>query len=185
VLLLATLFLWVEGPRRYPLALQLIPVAAIAAPLIGRRRSAWCDATAMLPPLLLIGVSLYVVTDPSPPQAPGFELTFVGLVLTVCAGLVVRVIGEALTAQVDPTTPPSRLFDALYLLFTLMMGSNALLTLWQRGGIWQGNGTELGLAGVWLAWSGAWLSPHHRPRLRAAFIAVAALLLAPVVLAKT
>jgi hypothetical protein len=131
----------------------------------------------MLPALILVAISLYSVTGPVQPDAADFEPTLAGLALVAYAGLVVRVIGEALGSQVDPATPPSRLFDALYVAFTLLIGGNALLSLWQRGVVWEGDDTESGLVGAWLAWSGAWLSPLHRPRLRAAFITGAALLL--------
>ena len=182
VLLLATLLLWSDGTHAHALALHLIPVAAIAVPFIGGHRSAWRDAAAMLPALVMITVALYAVTGPNRPDDASFELTFAQVVSIVFVGLTVRVIGEALGTQVDPVAPSSRLFDVLYLVFTLLIGGNALLTLWQRGSMWQGNDTELGLAGVWLIWSGAWLSPPRHPRLRAAFITGATLLLSLVVL---
>ena len=177
VLLLAALLLWIQDSRRSALALRLIPMAAIAVPLIGSHRSAWRSAATMLPALILVAIGLYSVSGPLQPDAANFEPTLVDLALVAYAGLVVRVIGEALGTQVDPTTPPGRLFDALYVAFTLLIGSNALLSLWQRGVVWEENGTESGLVGAWLAWSGAWLSPLHRLRLRAAFITGAALLL--------
>jgi hypothetical protein len=177
VLLLAALLLWTQDSRRSALALRLIPMAAIAAPLIGSHRSARRSAATMLPTLILVGIGLYSVTGPLQPDAAGLEPTLVDLALVAYAGLIVRVIGEALGTQVDPATPPSRLFDALYVAFTLLIGGNALLNLWQRGVAWEGNGTESGLVGAWLTWSGAWLTPLHRPRLRAAFITGAALLL--------
>jgi hypothetical protein len=182
VLLLATLSLWMNGSRQHALVLRLIPVAAIAAPIVGRRRSVQHDAAAMLPTLLLTGVGYYLITGVGQPEPHSFELTLASLVLTVCAGLAVRVVSEVLSLPVDPATPPSRLFDALYVLFTLLVGGNTLLTLWQRGVMGEGNTIELGLVGVWLAWTGAWLSPRSHPRLRAASIAGAALLLTLMVL---
>jgi hypothetical protein len=172
----ATLFLWIQKPDHPTLVLQLIPMAAVAAPLIDRDRSAWQNAAAMLPTLILAGVGLYAITGPTHPGDGNPDSTLAGLVLSVYVGLAVRVFGEALSAQVDPSTPMSRLFDGLYVLFTMLIGGNALLTLWQRGFLWEGN-TELGLAGVWLVWSGAWLSPPRHPRLRAALVAGATLLL--------
>jgi hypothetical protein len=176
VLLLAALLLWTQDSRRSALVPQLIPMSVIAVPLIRRHASAWRSAAAMLPALILVGISLYAATGPVQPDAADFEPSLAGLVLVTYAGLVVRVIGEALGTQVDPAIPPSRLFDALYAAFTLLIGGNALLSLWQRGVVWEENGTESGLVGAWLAWSAAWLSPLHRPRLRAAFITGAALL---------
>jgi hypothetical protein len=43
--------------------------------------------------------------------------------------------------------------------------------------VWGGTASEGGMAGVWLAWSAAWLGPRQPPRLRAALTAVAASLL--------
>jgi hypothetical protein len=95
----------------------------------------------------------------------------------ICGGLAARVLGEAVGAFVSPTAAPGRLFDALYLLLTLLVGANALATLWQRGAVWERTTGEGSLAGTWLAWSAAWLSPRQRPRLHAALVALAALLL--------
>jgi hypothetical protein len=177
VLLLATLSVWMNGSHQHALVAKLIPVAAIAAPIVGRRRSVQHDAAAMLPTLLLTGAGYCLVTSPGQPEPHSFELTLVDPVLIICAGLAVRVVSEALSLQVDPATPPSRLFDALYVLFTLLVGGNTLLTLWQQGVVGKENPTELGLVGVWLVWTGAWLSARSRPRLRAALIAGAALVL--------
>ena len=52
-----------------------------------------------------------------------------------------------------------------------------LANLWQRGIVSSPNVSEGGLAGAWLAWGAAHLGPLTRPRLRAALIIVAALLL--------
>ena len=95
----------------------------------------------------------------------------------LCDGLVARVLGEALGTLVNPTATPSRLFDVLYMLLTLLVGAITLTTLWQRGVVWERSPAESGLLGAWLAWSAAWLSPCEHPRLRAALIAIATLLL--------
>jgi hypothetical protein len=99
------------------------------------------------------------------------------IVSIIYSGLAARVLSEALGALVSPTAAPGRLFDALYLLLTLLAGAGALTTLWQRGVVWERTARESGLAGVWLAWTAAWLSPRQRPRLRAGLIAAATLLL--------
>jgi hypothetical protein len=86
-------------------------------------------------------------------------------------------LSEALGTLTNPITVPGRLFDALYLLLTMLIGANALANLWQRGMAWERSPGESGLLGVWLAWSAAWLCPRERPRLRAVLAAVAAVLL--------
>jgi hypothetical protein len=61
-----------------------------------------------------------------------------------------------------------------YALLTLLVGTMAIVHLWTRGTVSGGITGEGGLAGVWLAWSAAWLGPRRPSRLRAILIVVAA-----------
>jgi hypothetical protein len=61
-----------------------------------------------------------------------------------------------------------------YALLTLLAGGMALVHLWTQGTISGPTTGEAGLAGVWLAWSAAWLGPRRPPRLRALLVVVAA-----------
>jgi hypothetical protein len=99
------------------------------------------------------------------------------LAAAVYGGLAARVLSEALGTLASSDTPTSRLFDAVYLLLTLLVGADALTTLWQRGLVWDGNPNQSGPLGAWLVWSAAWLSPRERPRLRAVLTVLAAVLL--------
>jgi hypothetical protein len=173
LLLIAILPLWVAGHSALVLSLTLM--AAIAAPPDRRSLSPRRNAVALLPVLVLTGACTFLITGLV--QTRGDIVSPVGLVATVYGGLAARVLSEALGALASPTAVAGRLFDALYLLLTLLIGANALVNLWQRGVVWEGNPEESGLLGVWLAWGAAWLSPHRRPRLRAGLVAVAALLL--------
>jgi hypothetical protein len=176
-LLFALPFLWIEAHSRYWIILHLTLMAAIAAPLTGRDRPGWRNVIAVLPGLVLASAGFLLVVGAALPEPRISELGLVGLALMVFSGFVARVLGETLVALVSPDTPPRRLLDALYLLLTLLVGANALVSLWRRGVAWEGSGSEGGLIGAWLAWSAAWLSRRWHPRLRAGLIAVAALLL--------
>jgi hypothetical protein len=173
LLLAAILPLWFAGDSA--LALSLTLMAAIAAPPARRHPSPWHNAVILPPALALTGISFFLVAGFA---RVGEDITSpASLATTICGGLAARVLGEALGLLVSPATPPGRLFDALYLLLTLLAGANVLTTLWQRGVMWEAAAEESRLLGVWLAWSAAWLSPRHHPRLRAGLIAVVAILL--------
>ena len=173
LLLAAILPLWVVGHSALVLSLALM--AAIAAPPPRRNLSFRYNAITLLPVLVLTGACLLLITGLV--QAREDVASSASLVATICGGLAARVLSEALGALAGSTVVPGRLFDALYLLLTLLAGANMLAKLWQRGLAWEGNPEESGLLGVWLTWSAAWLSPRSRPRLRAGLIAVAAVLL--------
>jgi hypothetical protein len=174
LLLAAIPFLWIENLPA--VILQLTLMAAIVVPPVGRRQPLpWHDATTMLPALVLAGIGLFLVAGPA--QVGRDAITITSLAPAIYGGLAARTLGEALGTLASPAASTSRLFDALYLLLTLATGTNALTTLWQRGIVWVGDPAESGLLGAWLAWSAAWLSPCRRPRLRAALIVVATLLL--------
>lgn len=173
LLLIAILPLWAAG---YPtLVLSLTLVAAIAAPPARRDLSSRYYAVTLLPVLVLTGTCFFLITRVV--QARGDIASSVSLVAAVYGGLAARVLSEALDALASPTAVPGRLFDALYLLLTLLIGADALVNLWQRGLAWEGNPEVSGLLGVWLVWSAAWLGPRKHSRLRAGLSAVAAVLL--------
>ena len=174
LLLAAAPFLWIGSHPA--LILHLTLAAAIAAPSVDRHQHLqWRDAMAVLPALLLSGLGLFLATGPA--QARMSALTLVDLTPAIYGGLAARTLGEALGALANPAAAMSRLFDALYLLLTLAAGATTLATLWEQGMAWEGNPADSDLLGVWLAWSAAWLSPREHPRLRAALIATATLLL--------
>jgi len=202
LLLIAFPLLWSEAHGHYTNALHLILMAAVAAPSINRRRHfPWSDAIRMLPALVLSGIGLTLVAEnfrgahytdllalPAWVIQEGLlaqPLTIslaepsipLGMAFMLCDGLVARVLGEALGTLAHPAATPSRLFDILYVLLTLLVGAITLATLRQHGVVWDGGPAESGLLGAWLAWSAAWLSPRERPRLRAALIVTATLLL--------
>jgi hypothetical protein len=172
LLLIAFLLLWITGGAAPILSLTLM--AAIAAPLTRRHSSSpWYDVVILLPALALAGGSFSLATG----LIQAGRMVTMSLAVTVCGGLAARVLGQALGALVDPTVAPGRLFDALYLVLTLLVGAYALTGLWRRGVAWEAAAGESGLAGAWLAWSAAWMSPRQRPRLRAGLIVIVALLL--------
>jgi hypothetical protein len=173
LLLIAILPLWAAGDSALVFSLTLI--AAIAAPPTRRRPSPWYDANTLLPVLVLTGTCLFLITRLV--QTGGNIASSVSLAAAVYGGLATRVLSEALGVLASPGTPISRLFDVFYLLLTLLVGANALTTLWQRGLVWEGNPDQSSLLGAWLVWSAAWLSPRERPRLRAVLAAMAAVLL--------
>jgi hypothetical protein len=172
LLLVAIVPLWITGDSA--LALSLTLTAAIAAPPIRHRPSPWYDAAALLPALALTGIGFSRITGLVRGDLVAPPLSIVSIVFS---GLAARVLSEALGALVNPAAAPSRLFDTLFLLLTLLVGAGALTTLWQRGVVWEGMARESGLASVWLAWTAAWLSPREHPRLKAGLIGVAAALL--------
>ena len=175
LLLAAVPLLWLAGHGRCTLALHITLMAAIAAPPIGRQRDhlRWRNTVSLLLPLALAAGSLYLTTGDT--RAGHSTLTPMGLALVICAGLAVRVLGEALGTLVNPNESLSKVVEALYSALTLLVGGRALVNLWQLGTIGKGTAAETGLAGVWLAWSAVWLSSREGRRLRVGLIAVAAL----------
>jgi hypothetical protein len=174
LLLATTPLVWIGS--RPALVLHLTLAAAIATPPAGRRHHLpRRDAVTVLPALALAGAGFFL--DAGGTRFGGHTISAMSLAVAVYSGLAARVLGEALGRLANPAAPVSRLFDALYLLLTLLVGANALATLWQRGVVWEASPGESGLPGVWLAWSAAWLIPHARARLKAGLIAVAAILL--------
>jgi hypothetical protein len=173
LLLVASLLLWIGGD--FPLVASLALMAAIAAPPARQHSWPWHDAIALLPAFILTGTCLFLLVGRV--QIVGEPSASTRVAAAVYGGLAARVLSGALRALASSSAMPGRLFDALYLLLTLLAGADALTALWRRGLAWGGNPGQSGLLGAWLAWSAAWLGPRGRPRLRATLIAVAAVLL--------
>lgn len=179
VLLLAGAMLaWWGGYHLSSPTLRLILMAALAAPLGIRHhhRSPWGNPVRTLPALILAGVALFQIVEPAAGNSNS-PVTPVGLAVVFCGGLGAQALGEALSETIDSTSHVKWPSVATWALLTLLVSGTALVNLWQRGMIWKGAIGEGMLAGTWLAWSAAWLSPHERPRLRGALVTVAALLL--------
>jgi hypothetical protein len=182
--------------------LCLALMAALAAPPGIRRgsRRSHGSPISIVPALLLTGLALFSATQ----RPAGFAVTemggrpstWVGLAMAVCGGLGARALGAALGDIVNPPVhtdaaapgegegPEAKgVAGVTYAALTVLMGVTAVLNLWQQGTMWVGARGEGGLAGVWLAWSAAWLGQGGSPRLRAGLTALAALLLVVVVVA--
>ncbi|MFQ6101224.1 MAG: hypothetical protein ACE5OS_08315 [Anaerolineae bacterium] len=199
-LLIGVLFAWLRDHSLSALALsgaeglalRLILMAALAAPPITHRRqdAPWSNVMLIMPALVLAGGGLLRFLEPVETEVGCLPVVPVELALLICGGLGARALGEALSeiaTLLSPSEPgglvgPSA---AAYMLLTLLVGGTALVNLCQRGTVWNfvelsrdgGIAGDGGLAGAWLVWSAAWLGPRHHPRLRAALIVAAALLL--------
>lgn len=77
-------------------------------------------------------------------------------------------------AEGKPRMPVESASAVTYALLTLLAGSVAIVNLWRQGTMWGATTGASGLAGVWLAWSAAWLGPRRPLRLRALLTVVAA-----------
>jgi hypothetical protein len=179
LLLLGALLAWLGHHNLSPYAPPLILMAALAAPPQAHhcRHAHWSNALFILPALALAVVGLFWITDHAGPGVDNPTITLAKLAVVICGGFGARALGGALgdmAASIPHVEWPSA---ATYTLLTLWVGSVTLVSLWQRGSVWGGTAGESALAAVWLAWSAAWVSPHHAPRLRAALTAVAALCL--------
>jgi hypothetical protein len=165
----------VEGP--VPHLVLLAALAALPLPRIQRRGPApWSETLRILPALALAGASLFWTPEPAA-GADSSSRVLVVLGVVVCAGLGARALGQALSEMADPAPHIEWPLAATYAVLTLLMGSTALVNLWQRGLAWDGSAGQAGLAGAWLAWSAAWWGPRQPRRLRAGLVAAAALLL--------
>lgn len=170
-----------------PCVPHLLLMAALATPpaprfLPGPRRSAapWNDFLRLLPPLALAWAGLLCTATPvggevsGPPVGGGPPAQGLELAIVVCGGLGARALGQAFGDLVTSTSGVAWPSAAAYAWLTVLVGGVALASLAQRGSVWDGTPVESGLAGVWLAWSAAWLSPRQPARLRTALTAVAA-----------
>jgi hypothetical protein len=77
-------------------------------------------------------------------------------------------------AEEKPGVPLESASAVTYALLTVLAGSMAIVNLWRQGTVWGATAGESGLAGVWLAWSAAWLGPRRPLRLHALLTIVAA-----------
>jgi hypothetical protein len=178
LLLIGALLAWQGGSLSAPTP-HLILMAAVAAPpgIRHRRPSRWSNAVRILPALVLAGAGLLDTLQPAGPEVDSSPVALVELLVVICGGLGTRALSQSLS-EIAASSPqvewPSA---AAYALLTLLVGGMAAANLWQRGTAWRGTATESGLAGAWLAWSAARLSPRQPSRLRPMLTAVAALVL--------
>ena len=158
-------------------ARHLILMAALAVPPEIHRRSGsqWGQLLGILPALVLTGTGLIWTAVSMDANAGAGSATLVELAVTACGGLGARSLGLALREA--RTYPPriNRTFNGTYCLLTLIVGSLALMNLWQRGTVWDSTAGESGLASSWLAWSASRVNVHPTAWLRTVLIAVAAI----------
>jgi hypothetical protein len=184
-----------------PLTSRLILMAALATmPPIRRRPgsprpSVHTSVMLILSPLILTGTALLLSQESTDiPVSPPVPL--VEIAVTVCGGLGVRTLSEALdrlvtrasraeTVEGSASLTTQRAFATTYALLTLVMGGMATVSLWQRGTMQEGIDGGDGLVGTWLAWSAAWVCPRQPPWLRETLTVAAALSLVSMVLRAT
>lgn len=167
--------------------LSMVLMAALAIPLgddtglkAGAGQSAsWTRALVYLPALALTGTVLVQVSMPTEGGLSADWVTPLRFLIAVCAGLGARALGQALQMIAEGGGREEWPRTLTYGLLTLVVGSAALVNLWQRGMVWGSRDPVMrgGLAGAWLMWSADWLVPRRHPRLRAALTVAAALLL--------
>jgi hypothetical protein len=159
--------------------LRLTLMAIWAAPPAIHRRPypPWGNALSILPALALAWAGLFLTPSLTENGASGLVATLVGLAVVTCSGLGARALAQGL-GQLTTSIPRLRRPSVTaHVLLTLLAASTGIVNLWQRGAMWGGNAGERGLAGAWLAWSAARLSPRQPPWLPTALTAVATLLL--------
>jgi hypothetical protein len=202
LLLAGAVLAWMGEPAPAGPVPQLILMAALATlPDIRPRPLDRRGTLLILPALVLAGTGLTYIAS-SAAATGQVSLTPIALSTTICGGLGARALGQALywaaapirelstengTEPGEETPPPSPSGGGegpgvqdegapavTYALLTLLVGGVAIVHLWTRGTVSGGTTGEGGLAGVWLAWSAAWLGPRRPSRLRAILIVVAA-----------
>ncbi|MGD8998563.1 MAG: hypothetical protein PVH80_10675 [Anaerolineae bacterium] len=168
--------------------LPMVLMAALAIPLSEEETglkvkaahgASWSRALVYLPALALTGALLIQVFTPTGDTPSADWVTPLRFLIAVCAGLGARALGQALQMIAKGPRCEEWPRTLTYGLLTLVVGSAALVNLWQEGIVWGGGDPVMrgGLAGAWLVWSVDWLGPRRHPRLRAAVTAMAALLL--------
>jgi hypothetical protein len=160
---------------------SMILMAALAIPFDSRaqKKADWSRSLLYLPALLLAGTALARLGGPDGVNAADDWVTPIRFLLTVCAGLGARALGQALRVVAVGNGETERSGTLAYGLLTLVAGSAALVNLWQQGTVWAGTDSVMrgGMAGAWLAWSADRLASSWHPRLRATVTAAAASLL--------
>ena len=160
---------------------SMILMAALAIPfeLGAGKKADWSRSLLYVPALLLAGTALARLGGSDVGDTGEDWVTPTRFLLTVCAGLGARALGQALRVIAAGDGETERSGSYAYGLLTLVAGSAALMNLWRRGTVWAGTDCVMrgGIAGAWLAWSADRLASSWHPRLRATVTAAAALLL--------
>ena len=158
---------------------RLVLMAALAAPPAFHRRSLarWSHVWLILPALVLTGAGLFWTLSIEA-GAGGSPVALVEMAVIICGGLGARALAVALSESATSTPGVEWPSAAAHALLTVVVGGMALVSLWQRGSVWDGTAGESGLAGAWLAWTAARVGPRQSRWLRAVLTAVAAVLLA-------
>jgi hypothetical protein len=202
LLLAGAVLAWIGEPAPAGPVPQLILMAALATlPDIRPRPLDRRGTLLILPALVLAGTGLTYIASPAA-AAGQAGLTPMALSTAICGGLGARAMACALywaaapirgrsaesetePGEATPTPSPSAGGEGpgvqdeaapavTYALLTLLVGTMAIVRLWTQGTVSGGTTGEGGLAGVWLAWSAAWLGPRRPSRLRAILIILAA-----------
>jgi hypothetical protein len=179
LLLTGAVLAWQRDQSISTPALRLTLMAIWAAlPAIHRQPyPPWGNALSILPALALAWAGLFLTPLPTENGASDLVATLVEVAVVTCGGLSARALAQGL-GQFTTSIPRVRWPSATaHVLLTLLAASTGIVNLWQRGAMWGGNADERGLAGAWLAWSAARLSPRQPPWLPTVLTAVATLLL--------
>jgi hypothetical protein len=165
-----------EGP-----ILSLVLMAALAVPLkiTVSQEVLWGRGLLYLPAWLLALISLIQIVTRGAGVPTGKWVTPIRFSLAVCGGLGARAIGQSLHLMTTRAWDFEWPGTFVYGLMTPLIGTAALVDLWQRGVLWIGADPVLrgGIAGAWLTWSASWLTPRCLPKLRLALTMLAGLLL--------
>jgi hypothetical protein len=159
---------------------RLVLMAALTAPPVFHRRSLarWSHVWLILPALVLAGAGLVWTSASIEAGAGGSPVALVEMTVIICGGLGARALAVALSESATSTSGVEWPSAAVHALLTVVVGGMALVSLWQRGSVWDGTAGGSGLAGAWLAWTAARVGPRQSRWLRAVLTAVAAVLLA-------
>jgi hypothetical protein len=179
--LVTGVFLAWQGDRSLSAsAPRLVLMAALATPPAFHRRSLarWSHVWLILPALVLAGAGLFWTSASIEAGAGSSPVALVEMAVIICGGLGARALAVALSESATSTPGVEWPSAAAHALLTVVVGGMALVSLWQRGSVWDGTAGESGLAGAWLAWTAARVGPRQSRRLRAVLTAVAAVLLA-------
>jgi hypothetical protein len=159
---------------------RLVLMAALTAPPAFHRRSfvRWSSVWLILPALVLAGAGLFWTSASTGAGAGSSPVALAEMAVIICGGLGARALAVALSESATSASGVEWPSAAAHALLTVIVGGMALVSLWQRGSVWDGTAGESGLAGAWLAWTAARVGPRQSRWLRAVLTAVAAVLLA-------